>query len=109
MDADYRSPIYSTGKLTYTIGATVEAKTCDPDENQQCGAGINIASLPWCCREWRKGLRILLVEFTAKDIVAVPFATDGKFRTRKVKVIKELDLVEFGLIEQVPSEKARVR
>jgi uncharacterized protein YjbI with pentapeptide repeats len=101
VDADYRSPIQSNGKLTYTIGSTVEAKTCDPDENKQCAAGVNIASLPWCCREWREGFRILIVEFTAKDIVAIPFATDGKFRTRRVKVVKELDLAEFGLVAPV--------
>jgi hypothetical protein len=99
VDADYRSPIQSNGKLTYKIGETVEAKKCDPDENQQCGAGVNIASLPWCCRYWRTGFHILLVEFTAKDIVAVPFATDGKFRVSKVKVVKELDLIEYGLVE----------
>jgi len=97
VDADYRSPIQSNGKLTYAIGSTVEAKKCDPDENQQCGAGIIIATLPWCCRYWQSGFHILLVEFTAKDIVAVPFATDGKFRAKKVRVVKELDLAEFGL------------
>ena len=102
VDADYRSPIQSNGKLTYKIGETVEAKTCDPDEAKQCAAGINIASLPWCCREWREGFRILLVEFAAKDIVAIPFGTDGEFRVKKVKVVKEIDLAEIGLVEEPP-------
>ena len=99
VDADYRSPIQSNRKLTYKIGETVKTKTCDPDESMQCAAGINIASLPWCCREWSEGFHILLVEFTAKDIVAIPFGTDGKFRVERCKVVEELDLIEIGLVE----------
>jgi hypothetical protein len=49
--------------------------------------------------EWHQGRRILLVEFTAADIAAIPLG-DGKFRVRKVTVIRELDLVELGLVEK---------
>jgi hypothetical protein len=53
-------------------------------------------------REWRVGRRILLVEFTAADIAAIPLG-DGKFRVRRCTVIRELDLVDLGLVEK-PAE-----
>ena len=97
VDAAYRSPIQSTGKLVYAVGATVEVETVEPDDTVQCGAGVNLATLPWCIREWQPGRRILVVEFTAADIVAIPVG-DGKFRVRRCTVIRELDLVEIGLV-----------
>ncbi|HSW42118.1 MAG TPA: pentapeptide repeat-containing protein [Patescibacteria group bacterium] len=97
VDAAYRSPIQSTGKLVYAVGATVEVETVEPDDTVQCGAGVNLATLPWCMREWQPGRRILVVEFTAADIVAIPVG-DGKFRVRRCTVIRELDLVEIGLV-----------
>ena len=33
--------------------------------------------------------KLLEVEFLAKDIVAIPFNTDGKFRIKKLKVVRE--------------------
>ena len=67
------------------------------------GFGINVATLNWCMKEWCKGRKILLVEFTAKDIAAIPSGTDRKFRVRKCKVIRALDLKKIGLT--VPKEK----
>ena len=99
VDGKLRSPIQSTGKLTFAIGSTVTAPSVDADETVQCGAGISLATLPWCMREWRPGWRILLVEFTAADIVAIPIG-DGKFRVRACRVVGEKDLVELGLVER---------
>ena len=50
-------------------------------------------------REWRVGFRILVVEFTAKDIAVIPTASDGKFRLHRCTVVGEKDLKEIGLIE----------
>lgn len=69
----------------------------DKDENSQCGAGINLATLDWCMKEWREDYRILLMEFFAADLV-VPTLTDGKFRVRKCRRVGEVDLKEIGLI-----------
>jgi hypothetical protein len=88
--ADLESPIRGK-QLTYEIGSTVEADA-STDESEQCGPGVNIATLPWCLRNWRTGHRVLLVEFTAKDIAAIPHGTDGKFRVHKAKVIREIDV-----------------
>jgi len=48
--------------------------------------------------EWQEGNKILIAEFEAKDIAAIPTATDGKFRCHKVKIVGEKDLKEIGLI-----------
>ena len=90
---DLMSPIQSDNRIKYEIGSTVFAKA-NMDESEDCGAGINLATLPWCLNEHRDGYRILVCEFSAKDIAAIPNA-DGKFRVHKAKVVKELDLTEM--------------
>lgn len=100
VDADGRSPIQSTGKLTYVKGETVECKKANTDPAAACAAGINVATLDWCLREWLTGRRILVVEFTAKDIAAIPHGSDGKFRVHRCKVVGEkTDLVALGLVQ----------
>jgi hypothetical protein len=37
---------------------------------------------------------LIEVEFYAKDIIAVPFATDGKFRVSELTVIRSISKVE---------------
>ena len=91
--ADLKSPIHSENPITYEIGSTVQAEA-DTNEARDCGPGINLATLPWCLNEHLEGHRILVCEFTAKDIAAIPNA-DGKFRVHKAKVVKELDLTEL--------------
>ena len=83
------------GGLTYSVGETVEVDACNTDPNDHCGAGINVATLPWCLDSWRPGFKVLLVEFRTKDIAVVPTATDGKFRCHRVKVIREIDVSEI--------------
>ena len=78
------------GGLTYAVGETVEIEDADTDPDNHCGAGVNLATLPWCLREWRPGYRIFVVEFKAGDIAAIPTATDGKFRVRRCKVVREI-------------------
>jgi hypothetical protein len=89
-------------KLTYGIGDVVGVDNADTDDTQLCGAGINVATLDWCMREWIKRWHILIVEFEASDIACIPIATDGKIRLHKCKVIGEKDLAELGLI--IPEE-----
>ena len=64
----------------------------------QCAKGISLATLDWCMNEWQPGYRILIAEFTAKDIASIPIATDGKFRVKKCKIVGEKNLKEIGLI-----------
>jgi hypothetical protein len=90
------------GGITYTVGKSVKAKA-NTDASENCGAGINVATLDWCLKEYRPGYRILIVEFTAKDIAAIPTGTDGKFRLHRCKVVAEKDVA--ALVAQ-PEVKA---
>jgi hypothetical protein len=87
------------GGIIYQIGKGYKVDGADTNVNLHCGPGINLATLDWCMKEWRTGYRILISEFTAKDIAAIPTATDGKFRVRRCKIVGEKDLIEIGLIE----------
>jgi hypothetical protein len=76
------------------IGDQVEVTNANTDPNEQCGAGIHVATLPWVMREWRKGYKVLLVEFLADDIACIPFGTDGKFRLHRCRVVGEKDVTK---------------
>jgi hypothetical protein len=92
------------GGIHYEMSETVTVADYDADENVQCSKGIHLATLDWCMKEWRKGYRILVAEFTADDIAAIPTATDGKFRVKKCQIVGEKDLCEIGLIESKKEE-----
>lgn len=86
------------GGIVYEKGSSYEVKDANTNVMEMCAAGINVATLPWCIREWSPGNRILVIEFTAKDIASIPTATDGKFRLFRCKVVGEKDLKEIGLL-----------
>ena len=96
-NADNEGPYYAG--IKYIVGKTVKAEA-NTDENQQCATGISIATLDWCIKEWRPTYKIKVVEFTKKDIAAIPIGSDGKFRVSKCKVIKNIDLKKIGLIKK---------
>lgn len=86
------------GGIRYEKGKEYEVKDANTNVNEDCGAGINVATLPWVLREWHKGYRVLVVEFAAKDIAAIPTASDGKFRLYRCKVVGEKNLAKIGFI-----------
>ena len=88
------------GGITYKIGKSYQVDNANTDDTEHCEAGINVATLDWCMRKWRDGYRILIVEFEAADIAAIPIATDGKFRLHRCTVVEEKDLKEIGLAEE---------
>jgi len=87
VNAEMQGPF--NGGITYTIGQRYEIADANTDPNEQCGAGINLATLDWCLKEWKPGYRVLIAEFTAADIAAIPMATDGKFRVRRCQIVGE--------------------
>jgi len=95
---DLQSPIHHK-RLKYIMGEEVCETEADTNDREQCGAGINVATLDWCMREWQITNRILVVEFTAADIACIPVGTDGKIRLWRCNVVGEKDLVEIGLVE----------
>ena len=86
------------GGIVYQIGRTYREQG-NSDPYIQCGSGINLATLDWCMDEWREGYKIFIAEFTAKDILAIPVATEGKFRVSKCKIVGEKNLKEIGLVK----------
>ena len=82
------------GGIKYEVGQDYEVEA-NTSEDQPCGAGINLATMDWILREWQEGYRILIAEFEAKDIAAIPVATDGKFRVHRCKIIGEKSLAEI--------------
>ena len=87
------------GGITYEMGKEYFSDDPNIDPLQHCGAGINVATLDWCMREWKEGYHIFIVEFTAVDIAVIPTATDGKFRLLRCKMVGEKNLIELGLIK----------
>ena len=91
------------GGLNYLSTDTFEVQGFEDDEQEQCGRGINLATLDWVMKYWQPGYRILVMEFYANDPgsnLIIPTATDGKFRVRKCKRVGEKDLKELGLIKE---------
>jgi hypothetical protein len=87
------------GGITYQIGKDYEVKDANTDELEDCGKGINLATLDWCMKEWQESYRILKAEFTAKDIACIPTATDGKFRVFRCKITEEVNLKKIGTLK----------
>ena len=95
------------GGIVYTVGDTVEQSDANTDETTQCAEGISLATLDWCLREYRPGMRLFLCEFTRKDIAAIPIGSDGKFRVFRCKVVKELDTTEYDAMFEPQKEDAQ--
>src|SRR3990167_6194383 len=85
------------GGLKYIVGETVEELNAETNEFKDCGAGINLATLDWCIREWQKGYKILIAEFTKDDIACIPVGSDGKFRVFRCNIFGEKNLKDIGL------------
>jgi len=85
------------GGITYRVGNSYSVNDANTDETEPCGAGINLATLDWCLKEWKDGFRILIAEFTAADIACIPIGSGGKFRVHRCTIVGEKDLVEIGL------------
>jgi hypothetical protein len=83
------------GGIKYKVDECCNVKDADVNTDRQCAAGINVATLDWCLKNWQSGYKVLIVEFEAKDIAAIPTATDGKFRLHRCKVVGEKDISEF--------------
>lgn len=88
-------PFFS--EIHYEIGETYKVDNADIDNLKQCAPGINLATLDWCIENYVKGYKILIAEFAAKDIAAIPAGSTGKFRVHKCKIVGEKDLKELGL------------
>jgi hypothetical protein len=75
----------------YEVGKSYSTSDFSTDERGACDKGLNVATLQWCLRNSDAEDNVFIeVEFRAGDIVAVPFATDGKFRVKKLRVVRSI-------------------
>ena len=91
--------------FVYEIGKT-KKENCDTNVNIECSNGIHISHLNWALNfgcAW-SNLAILEVETDISDIV-LPNNSDGKVRTSKVKVIREVPLDECGIYGKILAKR----
>jgi len=63
-------------------------EVCNPNPIDNCGCGINVASLEWCQDNCKKEIWECVIPYGAQ--IVVPYSSDGKFRTERIKVIKNI-------------------
>jgi len=94
------------GGIRYEVGGEYAENTPNRDPAEQCGRGINLATLDWCLREFRLGYRVLIAEFFAEDIAAIPHGTEGKFRVSRCRIVGEKDISAFVAVAKEGREGA---
>ena len=91
--------------FVYEIGK-VKKEKCDTNTKEECSFGIHISHLDWALNfgmSWNN-LAIIEVETAISDIV-LPDNSDGKVRTSKVKVIREVPLSECGVYGKILAKR----
>jgi hypothetical protein len=91
--------------FTYKIGEFKGENICT-DITENCGEGIHISTLQFALEfgcDW-KNLAILEVETEIDDIV-LPKSSNGKVRTSKIKVLREVPLSECGIYGKILAER----
>lgn len=83
---DGKSPYHH---YQYEVGKEYVFDKYNDNENELCGEGGNVATLTWCLKDNAEANEFIQVEFQVKDIIAIPYFTDGKFRVKRFKVIKK--------------------
>lgn len=89
----------------YVIGE-YKSEKCDPDITKICASGIHIAPLDKALKlgqDW-DNIAVLEVETNISDII-IPMHHDGKVRTSKVKVIREVPLNECGILGKMIEDR----
>ena len=98
--ADYNSD------FVYSIGQTAKVEELDTDTENECGRGIHISTQHFALsfgQNW-KDLAIIEVEAKIEDIV-LPKNSNGKVRTSKVKVLREVSLEECGIYGKILAKR----
>ncbi len=91
----------------YEVGKIIKEE-CDSNVKEECSKGIHISSLQFaldfgCC--WND-LAILECETKINDIV-LPEDSDGKVRTSRIKVIREVPLSECGVYGKIIEKRLK--
>jgi hypothetical protein len=87
-DRDLKSPYQY---YQYELKKEYVFNDYNDNENHSCGGGGNVATLQWCLKDSNDNDNLFLeVEFYIKDIIAIPYATDGKMRVKKFKTLRAI-------------------
>ena len=89
----------------YKIGEKL-SNDCDSNLDKECSTGLHVAYLAWVVnfgRNWND-LAILEVKVKIDDLV-FPTDSNGKMRTKELKVIREVPLEECGVLGKIIAER----
>ena len=95
-------------KFIYRVGETVSLAEINTDVECDCGAGLHISHLHWALdfgSSWND-LAILECETKISDVI-MPKNTNGKVRTSKLKVIREIPLEECGVYGKILAKRSK--
>ena len=68
----------------------------DPCPVDDCGCGVNFGTLRWCrSRYVTTSLYECLLDITCLPSLVVPYHTDGKARSGRLKILRKLDPSEY--------------
>ena len=91
----------------YEIGKIIKAEI-DPNTSETCGRGIHISHLYWALNFGSKWDDLAILEVTTRiDDIVCPKNTDGKVRTSRVKVIREVPLGECGVYGKILANRRK--
>lgn len=90
-----RPPYNDDGTIVYAVGYEYSERDYSTKKGEVCGKGLNVATMNWIIGDFYYeiqcgGYNVFLVSFSPKDIVCVPYRTDGKFRVKRFDVIKNV-------------------
>ena len=102
-DGTYRADRDSS--FIYEVGK-YKTEVCNPDTEEDCSYGIHISTLAWALNYGNNWTNLAILELKTKisDIV-LPKNSDGKVRTSKVKVLREVPLEECGIYGKILAKR----
>ncbi len=91
----------------YKIGDN-KTEVCDNDTSCECSRGIHISHLDWALSFGSSWPDLAIIECETKiDDIVVPNNTDGKVRTSKIKVVREVPLEECGVYGKILAKRRK--
>lgn len=92
-------PLFFKDKGPYEIGKTYWIRKFDTDERKEQARGLYVGTAEYIrdmIMSWRAlSLKVLEVEVHPKDIIAIPYSSEGAIRVKRFKVIKEIKIEDF--------------
>ena len=100
--------VYKTFNSQYTAPAawvikpgSIIEEVCNPDRCNDCGSGVNVATLEWVKRNSSGTIWKCRIAWKDAPGIVVPYMTDGKIRTERVELIEVVgaERAPFAIIE----------